>query len=54
MTLEEQKAKAKSEYIKARDTWNETRTRENPYGDRTLWEQFCEAKRQCKLWGVII
>lgn len=47
MTLEEKKAQARSAYKAAREAYLSIPTDEN-------WRAFCEAKRLCRLVGVIL
>lgn len=54
ITLEEKKSVARQNYINARNAWNESRSPENFGGDKELWIAFCDAKRICRLFGVII
>lgn len=53
-TLEQKKEKARQNYIDARDAWMESRSPKNFNGDQSLWVAFCEAKRVCRLFGVLI
>lgn len=54
MSFEQKKSAAKEAYIAARNAWAETRTANSLNGDPTLWRAFCDAKRVCMLFGVIL
>ncbi len=54
MSLEDKKDAAKEAYVAARNAWTETRTASSPNGDAALWRAFCDAKRLCMQFGVII
>lgn len=47
MTLEEHKAQARAAFKAAREAYLSAPTSEN-------WRVFCDAKRQCRLVGVIV
>lgn len=53
-TLEQKKSDARSAYIQACNAWAETRSKESPNGDHSLFITFCDAKRLCRQFGVIV